>query len=740
MSALDRTFRYLLLAPALLPIVIWNGLIYPYLVPKTLVFYTLSILTVSAGTVLFAYGRSFYVSRLAHWEAWIPGALLALAYSASYVGIDFYRSFWSLFVRGDGLLMLTCAVASFYFILVSADRAFFERLLKVVAFVASFVAIYGIGEWLFGGDRVGSLLGNAAFFAGYLGIALFATLAAARMLAGKWRTAAHVGAALQVVAIVLTATRGTILALGLALVVVLIHLAWHTSGRMKSWSAGILGALVVLAGLFFVFRSDLMHVPFTPIARIASIGTNDPDVASRLFIWKHMLGQIADHPWLGVGAEHIDVLFNHFYDPTQIQEQWFDRSHSAFLDYAAQYGAGGLLLYLALIASFLTAARRYVRHASRDTRSVVDARMTAGFFSLLAVTYAAQNFFVFDTVSSFWLFMALLAAFLAQSYENASPEVIAVSSAARLGAPAAALAMIALIVPVSIQPALAAHDLSQAYRFQLTDVPQEVSYLSHGIALDTYGTLEYGYEVYDMYGNTQAVALSGEARIDAYRSALAILTANFNRYPYDARTALYLAHVLALAPPDVAIDQDLLSSALERAIRLSPKRAQPWYILANLSISEANVHPVGSVARAAGYAAAKDILSKYISLVPELAQPHFVLAQLSYASGDTASAAAEAEKGKALYRPDLETARRAAGYYESTKEWRDAAWFLREALRLSPADAALSYDLAKVLYLMGDRAGAEAIVAELRVSNPSILPTDPNFLAAITAYEHSLGK
>src|SRR3989344_3782566 len=205
---LARIYPWLLLSPAVLPVVVWGGFVYPYLVPKTLIFYALSLLSLAVFGLLLASGRAFYWDRLRQWPTGVPVALVALAYLASVVGIDFYRSFWSLFVRGDGLLMLTCAVSNFYLILVYADRAFFERLLRAVASIATFVALYGIGEWIFKGGRVGSLLGNAAFFAGYLSIALFATLAAARSLPKAWQRAMYAGAILQLVAIILSATRG----------------------------------------------------------------------------------------------------------------------------------------------------------------------------------------------------------------------------------------------------------------------------------------------------------------------------------------------------------------------------------------------------------------------------------------------------------------------------------------------------------------------------------------------------
>jgi O-antigen ligase len=634
-----------------------------------------------------SYGHSFYWGRVKKWEAWIPGALLVLAYGTSFVGIDFYRSFWSLFVRGDGLFMLTCALTNFYLILLFANQKFFKQLLYGVVALATFVAIYGIGEWLIAGSRIGSLLGNAAFFAGYLGITFFATLICAQTLNGAWRRALYVGALVQLLAIVLTATRGTLLALFVSGILFLLYTASTGVGKRRTISASILIGLVVCIGVFVTFRSELAHTSFTPLARIASVSTSEADVASRLFIWKNMVGEIKKSPWVGVGAEHIDVLFNRFYDPTQIYEQWFDRSHNAFLDYIAQYGIGGLLLYLALIATFLSTARREFLRGNKEYAILIV---------LLSVTYALQNFFVFDTVSSFWLLLALLATALSLSFTNVAPKGLLVQGWYRYIAYTVATGLLLLIIPTSLRSFEAAYNLAQSYHYQITDVQKEVKYLSQGFALGTYGDLEYGYQAYDMYANRQATFLTGDDLHSAYQATVSILTTDFNRYPYDGRIALYLAHVLTLAPQGVNSNQDLLSSALERSIRLSPKRSQPWYILVNLSIESANAYPVGSPERKAGYLAARDLMTRYISLVPTLSEPRFVLAQLAYASGDKATATASAELGKQYYTKDLETAKRAAVYYETVLNLENAAYFLEEVVRLDPTDTAAAKDLLSI--------------------------------------------
>ena len=84
-------------------------------------------------------------------------------------------------------------------------------------------------------------------------------------------------------------------------------------------------------------------------------------------------------------------------------------------------------------------------------------------------------------------------------------------------------------------------------------------------------------------------------------------------------------------------------------------------------------------------------------MVPTLATPHFVLAQLLLGSGDKTAAAAEAAKGKSYYHTDLESAVRAVGYYESVLDLENAAFFLREILRIEPGNTKAQQDLDKVI-------------------------------------------
>ncbi len=725
-----QSFRWLLLAPALLPLVYVDGLLYPFVAPKTLLFRALGIIVLSAFCYLVLSGREFYWSRVRNKLAWIPATLLVVAYATSLLGNDFYHSFWSVYDRGDGLLTLTVAVVFFYGTLLSADRQLLARLFKVVAWVATAVSAYVVLQWLADSSginfaliaeargRVGGTLGNAAFLAGYLGMAVWGTLAIAGESRGFWKKAYYSGAGLQFLAIVLAATRGTLLALLVAGFFTLVYFAWKGEGKARTSSRVGLAGLLIFAGLFFSFREQLKQAPFEPVRRIASISLADPTVSSRLFIWQHVFAEAMKKPFIGYGAENIETIFDRVYDPGAILEQWFDRTHNAFLDYFVQFGILGALLYAGLIAALAYIGAVLFRRGERY----------GIYLFLLACTYAIQNFFIFDTAMTLWFLLATLAAAIA--YESSSTPVSLRFSIPRRVAFVAAITIFTFLYPVSIQPLRANLFLAEGYTNHVTDVDRAIASFGQGLALGTYADIEYGYQAYSMYTEHQQTMLAGRERLDAYRYALATLTANFERYPHDARTATYLAHVLDSAPPEEVVDEIFLRTVLARATELSPKRAQANYILANIALKKGD-QATQAAERNQYYREAIGMLEEYARSVPNLAEPRFILASLYMVLGDSASAKRWADEGLPFYRGGTNVARKALRYYIAVEDWQNVRRFLADIVADNPTDYPSLYDLAKAELLTGNRARALQMVQELRLKSPGLVETDPVFLQSL---------
>ncbi len=733
----------MLLAPAVLPLVYIGGILYPYVAPKTFLLQGFGILALAIFTYLKLIGEPFFYGRLKTPATWIPALLLLVAYVTSFFGFDFYHSFWGIFERGDGLLTSTVVTIFFYLIVLSADRAFLERFAKTVAVVAGLVAAIAVLQWItaaVGGrawflppvtGRIGSTFGNAAFLAGYLGMSFFIILIVLRDSQGLWRRLYATAAVLSVLAIVLAATRGTILALLGAGVVALVFAAWKGEEKIQRIARYGLLILAILGGLFFVFRSELAQSSFEPVKRIASISLSDGTVSSRLFVWSHLTQEALQHPLSGYGAEHIARLFDKVYDPGKIVEQWFDRSHNAFLDYFVQYGVFGLALYMALIGAFGAFALRLYR---REERGLMNVGLL---FSLLILTYAIQNFFVFDTPSSLWLLYALFA-LLVVLLSDDSPVPLSQKRAPPITAGIVSLLIAFLIVPAVLMPLYANILLTKGYRLHLIDVNGANTLFTKGLALHTYANLEYGYQAYDMFTAHQVVQLTGANRVAAYDFALSTLTTNFERYPYDARTATYLGHVIDTAPPEVVVDDTFDRKVLTRALELSPLRAQAWYMTANIYLRQADRLPLGSALQGTYFEEAIAVLKTYVQKEPMLPVPRYVLATLYFKLGDRVAAKEWADSAFPLYKnSDPAAAGPAVKYYIAIGDWKHAVPFLADLVAENPSDYDALYDLAKVTYLAGDPAAALRIVEKLRTEDPTMLATDQNFLAAITTYAQS---
>ncbi len=562
-------------------------------------------------------------------------------------------------------------------------------------------------------------------------MALFVILYALRDAAGKWRRVFMGAAILSAFAILFPATRVTILALFGSLIIALAYAALKGEGNARRFGRYGLVSIICIGALFFGFRGQLAQVQFEPIQRIASISLSEGTVSSRLFVWSHILEETLQRPFSGYGAEQIAQLFDKVYDPSLILEQWFDRSHNVFLDYFAQYGVFGLALYLALIGAFFVSALRLHQR-------FLPGLMNPGLlFSLLIFTYSVQNFFVFDTPHSLWLLYALFASLIVLSAEDSAQALPLKRRPPFVPASVSGIILLALI-PTVVLPFYANILLTKGYLLHVIDVKAANAYFERGLALGTFADLEYGYQAYSMYTDHQVVQLSGKDRIAAYDYALSVLTSNFRKYPYDARTATYLGHVLDTAPPEVAVDDAFDELVLVRAVELSPLRAQAWYMMANVSLRHADRLPQGDPMKERYFREAIMILELYAKKEPTLPVPRYTLAALYYKLGNATMAKKWADEAYPLYTmPDTAAAGPAVKYYLAIGDWQHAARFLADIVAENPSNYDTLYDLAKVTYLAGDPAAALRIVEKLRKENPALLETDQNFLNAITTYEQS---
>jgi O-antigen ligase len=723
----------LLLAPAVLPLLYVPGFLFPYAAPKSLAFRGMGVLLLATLAWSMLSSTALYYQRLKQPATWIPAVLLLVEYVTSLLGFDFYHGFWSSLERGDGLLTHSTAVLFFYGVLLHADGRYLRRLAEWSTWVSALVTLVALLQWLHAAvgvplpvslrpsGRIGSTFGNAAFMASYLGMALVLTLWVSRQWSPTWRWLANVVVGLQLCAILISGTRGTILALLLAGLLAAGYVSLLGRGRTRLVARAVLIGFVALAGAGLLFRDRLAEVPVAVVQRLATMSPTSGTGGIRLALWESIGREALKRPLSGVGAEQVEYLYNVAYTTELIAGEWNDRSHNAYLDYFAQFGVAGAVLYLMLVAAALDLSRRALRKGEVE----------GGYLFLLVTVYSAQNVFVFDTALSLWMFLVVLGSLLCRM--KAERQCLPWTAGNRLPSAVLSVAIIGLLLPVVIQPARASVLIADSVSNHALLPRQQAVNVTKGMALGTYADREYGYNTYNMYSFRQDRVLQGDDLILAHRTALGVLRANFGRYPHDVRTALYLAHVIDRTPPGVVPDLPLLDKATSAVRAVSPNRPAAWYYRANAEIRQGDAATT-SVERDARYKAAIGILGAYADRQPRLATPHFAIANLYSVMGDLVQARQWASSGEVRYRSETDNARAAAGYYLGTSDWARAAKYLGELITLDPVTRNQTYhDLAMARWLAGDVAGAAKVLDQLRESAPGELAMDPELWAQIEA-------
>lgn len=265
----------------------------------------------------------------------------------------------------------------------------------------------------FAGDRLDATLGNAGFFAAYLMFVIFITLFFVIRNRGWLKAPYAVLLLLQVIILMYTQTRGSILAVifGMMLSGVLITFAGNQYKKWRSWVVAIV--LIGIAGMsFLVMNRNTDFVQSNQSLRRFAEMHESNTAQSRFLLWNISLQGVKERPILGWGQEHIDVVFNKYYDPQMHRyEAWYDRSHNLFFDWALTTGILGLLTFLALIGAIFRLLWK-TSNFSVAEKSVLTS---------LLVAYAINNFFIFDSVSGHIMLFTVLAWIVGISQEDQKP-------------------------------------------------------------------------------------------------------------------------------------------------------------------------------------------------------------------------------------------------------------------------------------------------------------------------------
>lgn len=537
-----------LFAIPFIPWIVADSMFFPFITGKNFAFRIIVEIVFAAWVALALLDRT-YRPRFS-WIFVSLSALMIVMFFANFLGEYPLKSFWSNFERMDGYVTLVHFYLLFIVLgTVMRDQKLWTYFMWTTVGAATYVAFDGLQQYINkeGSWRIDSTLGNAAYMAIYM---LFHSLFTVWLFihARQWFVRGILGLlfVLFTYLLLLTATRGTFLALVAALTVTGVYLALFSKGYpvMRKVALGSLLALVVLVGAIFTFKESAYVQDNPALTRIANIDLQK-DLRGRMDIWGMAIEGIKERPILGWGQGNFNYVFNAKYDPDiYYGESWYDRVHNIALDWLIAGGIVGFLVYVSIFVAILYYLlwRPFFKH---------DEFNNDGYFSVperailigIVLGYVVHNLVVFDNIVSYIFFASVLALIHARISEempsvrdyDIDPRIVTT-----IAAPVIALCLGTVVYFVNWPPILAAGDIIDALQAQT--IPERLGEMQHAIDLDTFAYQELveqlAQQAMQINSNPQISKEDKQLYIDAAESELLNLAI---RKPGDARVHVFIS-------------------------------------------------------------------------------------------------------------------------------------------------------------------------------------------------------
>ncbi|MFZ2189848.1 MAG: O-antigen ligase family protein [Candidatus Magasanikiibacteriota bacterium] len=426
---LETFIKILVYATFFVPlVVIPSSYIFPFIVPKILLIRSLVVLMFGAYILLLAINWQEYKPRFTPVNMAI-GLFYFSFLLSTFVGVDWYKSFWDNHERMLGLFTIT-HFALYYLVLSSVfksavDWKWFLRIFLGAGFLVMFVGFwqqYVNPQALLnnGGDRVSATLGNPIYFSGYGLFLLFIGYYLWIKEKGNnfWRTFAVVGGLFGFLGIFWGVTRGAVLGLlagvGVLCFSYIITLKEHK--KIQQIMAGAMILIIVMMGIFYAFRQTDFVKNIPAVGRLVNT-TLDPKTP-RYMAWGIALDAWKDKPIFGWGPNNYFYAFNKFYRPEFLEsgwgETWFDNAHNVVMNTLAVQGGVGIITYLSMFGVAIFILWKEFKQKKIDAHMV---SVGSAFF----VAHLVSMVTVFENPTSYLYFFFFMAFVNAQSGYSDQP-------------------------------------------------------------------------------------------------------------------------------------------------------------------------------------------------------------------------------------------------------------------------------------------------------------------------------
>lgn len=737
MSPLAKVTRFLVYVVAGVPLIIFSQYISPFHFGKVVIFRSLVEITAVLYIALIMKDRSYLPrTNLIFWAFLLFTGAFTLTTVTSFQP---YNSFWGSLERMGGLWTFWHYFV-YYVMLTGMLRTEKEwsTYVKLVLGAGFLSVLYGFGQKttlsIFfgnGATRIFGTIGNAALFAGYeliaffLGLAVYMNLPKTNM-ARKWLLGIL---GLTILAILMTAVRGSILGLGVGLLVFAFLYYRHTvSKQAKRLFLGLVAAAVLFLIVVFAFRNTSVIQNSAYLNRITDFSLTSYTVQTRFWAWQAGLNGWNDSPrtmLVGYGPENFDVPFSKYFNPQFFRgpgsETFFDRAHNMFVEVLVTMGLAGFITYVLLfVAAFMTLNRGRFRQK--------EMQLYKYSFIALLVGYMIHNSFIFDTSANFIIFFTVLGFISFLARDPAPEKHMPTPPRARAAAGFVGVVLMCLawylIYKTNIRAAEANYTTTRAIVAGANN--------DGGTAIQKYEeALKYNVAgIYDIRNRYAQWLLDNEPSphndvyTNAINSAIEAMKQNAALAPYEYLPELYLSRLyLTLGKDDPKSEyNDIALQHSLHALDLSPTFVRTYYEIAQGYLNKKDD------AKAAEY------FQKAAELNPDVGLSYWYWGVVLLDEGDNEKALEVIQQAlDAGYGPTEDEYQKLYNLYYNLKDYTHLVLIQEGLVKVNPTNVQYRATLAALYAQLGrvdDAVSQARKAAEL----------DPNFAGEAKQFVESLGR
>jgi len=707
---------------------VFRDLLFPYITSKQLSFNILMEFLLAVWLVL-VLRYPEYRPRRSHLTFGLLAFFLAILASCA-VSVDIGLSFWGDAERMLGLFHLLHFLI-FYLVLISVFRSWPEwrALFMSSVLVATLVSLAGIF-----GPEVYSSIGNTTYVSAYIIFNLcFLLILFFRSENRSWRWLYALPALIMLYEFWLCRTSGAII--GLLVGAWLLSLLLGLTHQNRLWRRVNLAASLAAVLLVIAIFSQQQSAWFQGNSFLRSLSFQKATFQTRLISWRAAAVDFHNHWLFGTGFGNYAIIFDQHFDSKFFDylktESYFDRAHNNLIDIASTTGVVGLLSYLSvLVAALYYLRRNFKRNGAYAGTADPAGRRNLEILLLVALiaAYFIQNLVVFDSYVTYIGLMMMLGFIYWQSAPSADEMAAAPVRrflVSRQWEGVAAVILIMLAYIFASQYNLKPWRMFQGVIVGYTDILSGrftsgvLAYQKAlvGTPLDRDGRVTLINLLNANQASLDNVPKEGANAVLDYVIGLA--EENVAENPDDSLMQLQLAQVLDAAARFNYQDLEKFNDysrrslqAMDRAIAASPGRAPLYLIQTQMLLLRGDKE---EAVKSVEYA---------ISLNPRYEEPYCRLAQVYLILDDDAKMSAPLDKCLDLGGVDgmyvSQMIEKYVNHYIAKTDYPRITKLAERLSQLNPDNAPVWFNLAKIYWVSGQTASAEAAAAQAAKLSPDL--------------------